>query len=66
MSNTPIDSKTLNKKYGLTEIYQHDFDDKSGKCRKCHINHLKLRGELKLCSVIGKEEVARFRDYESR
>lgn len=55
---------TLNEKYGLTEIYHCDFDDKTGVCKKCH--KPPTPGALKLCAVIGKEEVARFRDYDER
>lgn len=56
----------INQQLGLDKIYQHDFDDKTGKCKKCHQHYKKLLGGLKLCPVIGKEEVARFRDYETR
>lgn len=42
------------------------MDDKSGKCKKCHQTVEELQGELKLCPVIGKEEVSKFRDYEER
>lgn len=57
---TPL---TLNKKLGLTEIYQHDLAE-NAVCKKCHRHVTDLK--LKVCPVIGKEEVARFRDYEER
>jgi hypothetical protein len=52
----------INKQLGLTEIYQHDFDDHSKRCKKCHKTLDDLMGGLKVCAVIGREEVARFRD----
>lgn len=59
-------TNTLNKKYGLTKIYQHNFDDKTSKCKKCHKSAKQLEGTTKLCGVIGLEEVAQFRDYDER
>lgn len=56
----------INKQLGLTEVYQHDFEDNSKRCKKCHKPLAELVGELKLCPVIGKEEVAKFRDYDER
>lgn len=50
-------SSIMNTKYGLTEIYQHDLNG-AGVCRKCHKHVSSLK--LKICQVIGREEVARF------
>lgn len=49
----------LNKRYGLTEIYHCDINDMTGRCRKC--GQKPKQGDVKLCAVIGKEEVANFR-----
>lgn len=62
----PQNQQALNEKYKLTEIYHHDIDDKTKKCKKCHKNISELIGRIKLCPVIGVEEVARFRDYDER
>lgn len=51
----------LNKLYGLTKVYHCDLDDKTQCCKKCHKHIYELIGQLKLCAVIGKEEVANFR-----
>ena len=58
--------KTINEQCGLTEIYQHDIDEKTHKCKKCNKDISELLGGLKICSVIGTEEVAKFRDYDER
>lgn len=63
-SITATPSKRLNAQYGLTEVYQHDLDDKSQTCEKCHRNVEELIGGLNICSVIGKQEVEKFRHYE--
>jgi hypothetical protein len=52
----------MNEKYGTTEPYHHDFNG-AGVCKKCHKPVAKLK--LKVCAVIGLEEVAQFRDVES-
>jgi hypothetical protein len=54
---------TMNEKYGLSKVYQHDLAD-NGICKKCHKHVSKL--ELKTCEVVGEEEVAKFRDYNER
>lgn len=55
---------SLNEEIGLTETYQHDFDDDTRRCKKCHRTVENLVGQLKLCPVIGSEEVANFIDRE--
>lgn len=57
-SKTANEMGKLNKKYGLTEIYQHALDG-TGVCKKCHKHVSELK--KKVCPVIGKEEVANFR-----
>lgn len=56
----------LNELYGLTKVHQHDIDDDTHKCKKCHKSVEELNGSLKLCPIIGAEEVAQFRDYDER
>ena len=56
----------LNELYGLTEVYQHDINDTTHKCKKCYKTIEELNGALKLCPVMGAEEVAKFRDYDER
>jgi len=57
----PDKNPNLNKKYGLTKAYHHDLDEK-GVCKKCHRPVRELEGKLKLCSVIGREEVSNLRN----
>lgn len=47
----------MNENYGCTKPHQHEFEnDLCKKCRK-HVKDLKL----KLCAVIGKDEMAEYR-----
>lgn len=51
-----------------TKTYEHNFA-KDGICNKCHKNLrqlIKMDISLTMCPVIGKEEVAEFRDYDER
>jgi len=48
----------LNKQLGLTENYQHDIDDKTRQCKKCHKAITEI--ELKVCPVVGADEFARY------
>lgn len=43
---------TYNEQLGLTEVYQHDIDDKTEKCKKCHKPVKELFGGLKLCAPL--------------
>lgn len=50
----------------MKKVYEHDF--KKGKCTKCNIskeNNAKSTNPSRhVCPVMGREEVAKFRDTE--
>lgn len=52
-------SSKTNKKYGLTESYQHDLNG-AEVCKKCHKHISELK--YKVCPVMGKDEVAQLRN----
>lgn len=57
---------TLNELYGLTGVSSHNLNNKTYRCKKCGKHIKELEGETKLCGIIGREEVAQFRDYDNR
>lgn len=50
---------TLNERYGLSKPHHHDLNG-IGECKKCNKHVSKIK--LKLCLIMGKEEVAQLSD----